>query len=75
MLGDVVKAHRDSLIPARETIVERSQQRQNYMLIGVFELALQLRFILDMSMTRCGLVGPSPRGPGDDASRLDPSLG
>ncbi len=38
VLSDVVKAHRDSLIPARETIVERSQQQQNYMLIGVFEL-------------------------------------
>jgi len=26
------------LIPARETVVERSQQEQNFMLIGVFEL-------------------------------------
>ena len=38
VLSDVVKVHRDTLIPARETIVERSQQQQNYMLIGVFEL-------------------------------------
>ena len=26
------------MIPARETVVERSQQEQNFMLIGVFEL-------------------------------------
>jgi cobalt-zinc-cadmium efflux system outer membrane protein len=38
VLADIVKTHRDALIPARETIVERSQQEQNFMLIGVFEL-------------------------------------
>ncbi len=38
VLAEVVKTHRDALIPARETIVERSQQEQNFMLIGVFEL-------------------------------------
>ncbi len=38
VLADVVKTHREALIPARETIVERSQQEQNFMLIGVFEL-------------------------------------
>jgi cobalt-zinc-cadmium efflux system outer membrane protein len=38
VLADIVKTHREALIPARETIVERSQQEQNYMLIGVFEL-------------------------------------
>lgn len=38
VLSDIVKTHRDALIPARETIVERSQQEQNFMLIGVFEL-------------------------------------
>lgn len=38
VLSDIVKTHREALIPARETIVERSQQEQNYMLIGVFEL-------------------------------------
>jgi outer membrane protein, heavy metal efflux system len=38
VLSDIVKAHRDALIPARETVVERSQQEQNFMLIGVFEL-------------------------------------
>ena len=38
VLADIVRTHRDALIPARETVVERSQQEQNYMLIGVFEL-------------------------------------
>lgn len=38
VLGDIVRTHRDALIPARETIVARSQQQQNFMLIGVFEL-------------------------------------
>lgn len=38
VLADIVKTHREALIPARETIVERSQQEQNFMLIGVFEL-------------------------------------
>lgn len=34
----IVALHRDALIPQRERIVERSQQAQNFMLIGVFEL-------------------------------------
>lgn len=38
VLADIVKTHREALIPARETVVERSQQEQNFMLIGVFEL-------------------------------------
>jgi outer membrane protein, heavy metal efflux system len=38
VLADIVRTHRDALIPARETIVARSQQQQNFMLIGVFEL-------------------------------------
>ena len=38
VLSNIVKTHRDALIPARETVVERSQQEQNFMLIGVFEL-------------------------------------
>ncbi len=36
--SDIVRMHHDALIPARETVVERGQQEQNYMLIGVFEL-------------------------------------
>lgn len=36
--SNVVAMHRDGLVPARETIVERSQQEQNFMLIGVFDL-------------------------------------
>jgi cobalt-zinc-cadmium efflux system outer membrane protein len=38
VLSDIVRTHREALIPARETVVERSQQEQNFMLIGVFEL-------------------------------------
>lgn len=37
-LSQVVAIHRDALIPQREKVVERSQQEQNFMLIGVFEL-------------------------------------
>lgn len=37
-LSEVVAIHRDALIPQRETVVRRSQQEQNFMLIGVFEL-------------------------------------
>lgn len=37
-LRQVVAIHRDALIPQRERIVEHSQQEQNFMLIGVFEL-------------------------------------
>lgn len=35
---DVVLAYRDALIPQRETIVAREQERYNFMLIGAFEL-------------------------------------
>lgn len=38
VLADIVRTHREALIPAREIVVERSQQEQNFMLIGVFEL-------------------------------------
>ncbi len=37
-LAKVVAIHRELLIPQREKVVERSQQEQNFMLIGVFEL-------------------------------------
>ena len=37
-LSQVVAIHREALIPQREKVVERSQQEQNFMLIGVFEL-------------------------------------
>ncbi|KAA2285962.1 TolC family protein [Arenimonas fontis] len=37
-LRDVVALHRDALVPQREDIVARQQERQNFMLIGVFEL-------------------------------------
>ncbi|KFN42963.1 TolC family protein [Arenimonas oryziterrae] len=38
VLRKIVQVHRDSLIPQRETVVARSQQQQNFMLIGAFEL-------------------------------------
>ncbi|GAB2502283.1 TolC family protein [Arenimonas alkanexedens] len=37
-LREVVALHREALVPQRETIVARQQERQNFMLIGVFEL-------------------------------------
>ncbi|WP_290884573.1 TolC family protein [Arenimonas sp.] len=37
-LREVVRLHREALVPQRETIVARQQERQNFMLIGVFEL-------------------------------------
>ena len=36
--ADTVTIFRDSLIPQREMVLARSQQEQNFMLIGVFEL-------------------------------------
>ncbi|MBA2304684.1 MAG: TolC family protein [Acidobacteria bacterium] len=38
VLRDIVATHRDALIPQRESVVARSQEQQNYMIIGVFEL-------------------------------------
>jgi outer membrane protein, heavy metal efflux system len=38
ILRQVVAIHRDALIPQRENVVARSQEQQNFMLIGVFEL-------------------------------------
>ena len=37
-LSSIVSIHREALIPQREIVVKRSQQEQNFMLIGVFEL-------------------------------------
>ena len=38
ILRDVIAIHRDALIPQRESVVARSQEQQNFMIIGVFEL-------------------------------------
>ena len=38
VLREIVDTHRDALIPQRESVVARSQEQQNYMIIGVFEL-------------------------------------
>ena len=38
VLREIVDTHRDVLIPQRESVVARSQEQQNYMIIGVFEL-------------------------------------
>jgi len=38
VLRAIVETHRDVLIPQRESVVARSQEQQNYMIIGVFEL-------------------------------------
>ncbi len=37
-MREVVSLHREALVPQREAIVARQQERQNFMLIGVFEL-------------------------------------
>ena len=37
-MREVVDTHRLALVPQREAIVARQQERQNFMLIGVFEL-------------------------------------
>ena len=37
-MREVVALHREALLPQREAIVARQQERQNFMLIGVFEL-------------------------------------
>ena len=38
ILRDIITTHRDALIPQRESVVARSQEQQNFMIIGVFEL-------------------------------------
>ena len=38
-------------------------------------LALQLHSAFEVSFAGCGLVGSSPRRPGDHERRLDPTLG
>ncbi len=38
VMSQIVRIHRESLVPQRETVVARSQEEQNFMLIGVFEL-------------------------------------
>ncbi len=38
VMSEIVRIHRQSLVPQREIVVARSQEEQNYMLIGVFDL-------------------------------------
>lgn len=38
VLSDIVRIHRDSLVPQREIVTVRSQEEQNFMLIGVFDV-------------------------------------
>jgi len=38
VLSDVVRIYREALVPQRETVVLRSQEEQNFMLIGQFEV-------------------------------------
>lgn len=38
VLSDIVRIHRQSLVPQRETVTVRSQEEQNFMLIGVFDV-------------------------------------
>ena len=38
VLSEIVAIHRDALVPQRERVVARSQEAQNFMLIGIFEV-------------------------------------
>lgn len=38
VLSEIVTIHRDALVPQRERVVARSQEAQNFMLIGIFEV-------------------------------------
>ncbi|MBB5745677.1 TolC family protein [Brevundimonas variabilis] len=38
VLSDIVRIHRDALVPQREIVTVRSQEEQNFMLIGVFDV-------------------------------------
>ena len=38
VLSDIVRIHREGLVPQREIVTVRSQEEQNFMLIGVFDV-------------------------------------
>ena len=38
VLSGIVKVYRDALIPERQSVVDRGQEEQNFMLIGIFEV-------------------------------------
>jgi outer membrane protein, heavy metal efflux system len=38
VLSEIVSIYREALIPQRETVVARSQEEQNFMLIGIFDV-------------------------------------
>ncbi len=40
VLSDIVRIHRDALVPQREIVAARSQDEENYALIGEFEVLL-----------------------------------
>jgi cobalt-zinc-cadmium efflux system outer membrane protein len=76
----IAEDYRAALIPQRETIVARTQEQQNYMLVGVFELLLAkqqefdayqgyLEAVRDYWLARVDLMrAVGARLPGDSAS-------
>ncbi len=82
----IAERHRTELVPRREAIVERTQERVNFMLVGVFELLLAkqeeydayqayLESVRDYWVVRAELRGAvGGRLPDDDAT-AEPSIG
>jgi cobalt-zinc-cadmium efflux system outer membrane protein len=86
VLREIVDTHRTALIPQRESVVARSQEQQNYMIIGVFELiqakrqeydAYQsyLEAIRDYWLARTDLMrAVGARLPSDPAASVTPAM-
>lgn len=83
---EVAEQYRNTLIPAREAIVARTQEEVNYMLVGVFELLLAkreeydayqeyLEAVRDYWIARAKLRGAVGGALPDDGADLQPTLG
>ena len=82
----IAAAYRDTLIPAREAIVARTQEEVNFMLVGVFELILAkreeydayqeyLEAVRDYWLARTQLRGVVGGALPDDGRELTPTIG
>lgn len=83
---EVAEQYRDTLIPAREAIVARTQEEVNYMLVGIFELILAkreeydayqeyLEAVRDYWVARAELRGVVGGALPDDGADLTPTIG
>jgi cobalt-zinc-cadmium efflux system outer membrane protein len=83
---DIAERYRTALVPRREAIVARTQERVNYMLQGVFELILArqqeydayqeyLEAVRDYWTARAELRGVAGGRLPDDGAPLEPALG